>query len=111
MYQIKKPYHGAGRGVWFRLFALKPFAQQHKPMVQLALELIAGSCGCEVRGAGVGAADEVCLLNADAALLEVRERCQDFDAADFDAVVRARDVWHERRGVDDEMGHVLCIGI
>jgi len=39
-----------------------------------------GSCGYEVGGAGVGAAHEVCLLNADVAPLEVREWHQDFDA-------------------------------
>jgi hypothetical protein len=77
---MKELYCGAGRRVWFRLFALKLFAWQHRPMVQLASELVAGGCGCKVGGTGVGAAYEVHLLNADAVLLEVRERRRDFDA-------------------------------
>jgi hypothetical protein len=88
---MKELYRGAGRRVWFGLFALKPFARQHRPVVQLASELVAGACGCEVGGTGVGAAHEVRLLNVDAAPLEVRERRRDFDA------IRARDVWHEHR--------------
>jgi hypothetical protein len=48
--------------------------------VQLASEVVAGGCGCEVGGAGVGAVHEVRLLNADAAPLEVQERRRDFDA-------------------------------
>ncbi len=43
--------------------------------MQLALELVAGGCGCEVGGVGVGAAHKVCLLNADVVPLEVREWC------------------------------------
>ena len=46
----------------------------------VSFELVAGGCGCEVGGTGVGAAYKVHLLNADAALLKVREWHRDFDA-------------------------------
>ena len=42
--------------------------------MQLSSELVAGTCGCEVGEVGVGAAHKVCLLNADAAPLKVREQ-------------------------------------
>src|SRR6266849_9160318 len=62
-----------------------------------------GGCGCEVRSAGIGTADQVCLLDLYALIalfFQFWKRCRYFDA------VWSRDVW-DQRGEVDEVGGVF----